>query len=115
MKKFHIGDILSVTTGKLVSPRHIDGVYDILGYMSGAGGSVWTHELPVLSDKYKPYILEKYPELKGVNTDNVNVDNWEEWLNEKVAEFGEKLEIPKIGEGRKEMDDPITSLEKMMK
>lgn len=27
MKEFHLGDVLSVTTGLLVSPSHIEGVY----------------------------------------------------------------------------------------
>ena len=29
-KDFHLGDVLSITTGCLVSPRHMGGVYDIL-------------------------------------------------------------------------------------
>ncbi len=31
-RDFDLGDIPSITTGALVSPRHIDGVYDILDY-----------------------------------------------------------------------------------
>ena len=27
---FHIGDVLTITTGCLLSPRHMEGVYDIL-------------------------------------------------------------------------------------
>ena len=34
-RDFDLGDIPSITTGALVSPRHIDGVYDILDYMTG--------------------------------------------------------------------------------
>lgn len=33
--EFHVGDILSVITDRLVSPKHIGGVYDILGFMAG--------------------------------------------------------------------------------
>jgi hypothetical protein len=28
IRGFHIGDILSITTGRLVSPRHMDGIYE---------------------------------------------------------------------------------------
>jgi hypothetical protein len=34
-RAFHLGDILSVTTGCLVSPRGIAGVCDILNWMTG--------------------------------------------------------------------------------
>ncbi|WP_445080300.1 DUF7736 domain-containing protein [Brevibacillus laterosporus] len=44
MKSFHISDILSVTTGKLLSTRRMDGVYDILNHMTGE--SLLTHQLP---------------------------------------------------------------------
>jgi hypothetical protein len=29
-KQFHISDVLSITTGRLVSTRHMTGVYDLL-------------------------------------------------------------------------------------
>lgn len=29
-RKFHLGDVLSVITARVVSPRHVDGLYDIL-------------------------------------------------------------------------------------
>lgn len=35
MKAFHIGDVLTVTTGRLVSPRHMYGVYEILNFLTG--------------------------------------------------------------------------------
>ena len=48
-KTFHISDILSITTGRLVSNRHIDGVYDVIGHL--VGRDVWTHELVVYADQ----------------------------------------------------------------
>jgi len=111
-KKFPLADVLSMTTGKLLAP--IGNLYKVVGYISGADGNVWTHELPGLSKKYKPYILEKYPELKNVNADNVNRDNWKEFLNEQIEKYGKELVIPRIGKGRKEIENPIISLGKMM-
>lgn len=35
MRQFHISDILTITSGRLVSSRHMDGIYDILNYMTG--------------------------------------------------------------------------------
>jgi hypothetical protein len=34
-RPFHLGDVLTITTGRLVSPRHMDGVYDVLNFMTG--------------------------------------------------------------------------------
>lgn len=31
-RNFHLGDILSITTGRLVSRRHMEGVYDLLNF-----------------------------------------------------------------------------------
>ena len=43
-KRFHISDILSITTGRLVATRHVEGIYDILGFMTGE--ELFTHQLP---------------------------------------------------------------------
>src|SRR5579871_5263795 len=43
-RKFHLSDVLTVTTGLVLSNRHMEGVYDILNYMTGE--SLFTHQLP---------------------------------------------------------------------
>lgn len=43
-KRFHLGDVLSITTGHLLSPRHMEGVYEILNHMTG--DQLFTHQLP---------------------------------------------------------------------
>jgi len=60
-KQFHIGDIISVTTGHLVSPSHIGGVYGILNYMTR--DDLFTHQLPRASEQCAPYLVEQYPFL----------------------------------------------------
>lgn len=63
-KVFGLGDVLSVTTGILVSRRHVDGVYDVLQHM--VGGPVWTHQLPRVSDEVTPDILRQHPWLGDI-------------------------------------------------
>ena len=58
-KQFHLGDVLSVTSDFLLSPRKIDGVYDILNYMTG--DDLYTHQLPRASKECKPWLLRKHP------------------------------------------------------
>lgn len=111
-KKFHIGDVLSITTGKLVSPRHMDGIYDILNFMTG--DNLFTHQLPRASEECKPEILMRHPELADVDTSNVNGENWKEWIQEQVERFGEYLEISTLVVNLHEFKDPVEELEEMV-
>jgi len=52
-KRFHLGDILSITTGKLVSLQNIDGVFEILNFMTGDG--LHMHQLSRVADECKPF------------------------------------------------------------
>ena len=93
-RTFHIGDILSVTTGFLVSPRHMEGIYDILNFMTQ--DNLFTHQLPRASDECRPYLLRQHPQLSYVNASVVTRENWQSWLAERVAEFGEQLPVELI-------------------
>lgn len=60
-KEFHLGDVLSMTTGRLLSPRGMEGIYDILGFMTGE--TLFTHQLPHASRKCSPHLEKQFPEL----------------------------------------------------
>lgn len=107
-RDFHIGDILSVTTGKLVSPRLIEGVYDILNFMTGE--SLFTHQLPRVSREAAPVILRRHPQLADIDTSGVNSGTWRAWLGEQIARFGEMLPVPKMTVDEHERIDPISEL-----
>lgn len=85
---FHIGDILSITTGRLVSPRHIDGVYDILNWMTG--DNLFTHQLPRAAGECA------------------------EWLAEQVRQHGETREVAPLAAEEHTYVDPFCEL-RMMK
>ncbi len=98
-KNFHIGDVLSITTGCLVSPRKMEGVYDILNFMTG--DNLFTHQLPRASDECKPYLFKQYPQLKDVvDASSVTPENWQEWIDQQVARFGENLTVCPIPAGQ---------------
>lgn len=61
MKHFHISDVLTITTGRLVSTRHMEGVYEILNYMTG--DNLFTHQLPRAGKECAPVLCALYPEL----------------------------------------------------
>jgi hypothetical protein len=92
-RSFHIGDILSITSGKLVSPRHVEGIYDLLGWMTDE--KPMTHQLPRLSEECAPALREQFPDLaavdvpKGLNTEEKVLF----WLGGLEAEYGTRREV----------------------
>ena len=77
-KQFHLGDILSVTHDKLLSPRHIKGVYDILNFMTA--DNLYTHQLPRAADEAKPSLLRQHSFLSGVDVSDITPENHKERL-----------------------------------
>lgn len=90
-KDFHIGDILSITTGVLVSPRHMTGVYDIMDFMTGE--SLMTHQLPRAADEMRPRLLAQHSQLVDINASSVNPSNHVRWLENIISCFGETLPV----------------------
>jgi len=93
-KKFHLGDILSITAGPLVSPRHMMGVADILSFM--VGESLFDCQLPRVADECRPYLLKQHPQLKKIDASDVTKYNWQEWLDEQIENYGERLPVKPI-------------------
>lgn len=112
IRDFDLGDVLSVTTGRLVSPRHITGVYDILGYMTGE--RLMTHQLPRASDQVKPEILRQHPDLEDVDVPN-DLDSEEKvltWLDNVKIDYGfTRSLVPLVGHVGQ---DPIEELADMV-
>ena len=109
-RAFHIGDILSVTTGYLVSPRHIDGVYDLLGFM--VGEPVFTHQIPRVGDECAPALLAQHPDLADVPLP-VKFEgeaHVHAWLAEQVARFGEFREVRPLDASDHTSIDPFAEL-----
>jgi hypothetical protein len=106
MKEFHIGDILSVTHDRLVSPRHVEGVYDILGHMTGE--SLMTHQLPRVAEEARPVLLKALPFLNEISAFGVTANNWRNWLDSLVLEYGEMHPVPTLTEDQHERIDPLS-------
>lgn len=107
-RDFDLGDVLSVTTGRLVSPRHIDGVYDILGYMTGE--RLMTHQLPRACDQVKPEVLRQHPDFADLDVPS-GLDSEEKvfaWLDSVKLNYGlTRSLVPMIGHVGQ---DPIEEL-----
>jgi len=111
-KKFHLGDILSITAGPLVSPQGMDGIYDILNFMTG--DKLFAHQLPRASGECRPYLLEQHPQLKKVDASGVNKKNWKKWLAKQIKKYGEELIVKPISKEAHEVKNPIQELEEKL-
>lgn len=60
-KTFPLGTVLTVTTGLLLSPDGIGGVYQILNHMTR--DNLYTHQLPRVSRECEPHLLKQFPVL----------------------------------------------------
>lgn len=107
-KPFDLGDVLSITTGKMMSPRHMDGVYDILNFMTG--DSLFTHQLPRAMTECAPYLLRQHPQLRNIQFEQIMPENFNHILNGLCAEYGEQLMVEPIPKHSHEFIDPISEL-----
>ena len=107
-KDFHLGDVLSVTTGNLLSPEGIGGVYKILNWMTGE--SMFTHQIPRIIGEARQVVLRQHPQLADVDASGVNGDNFRQWLGEQVARFGEVLPIEPMTADEHEYREPMSEL-----
>lgn len=107
-KPFHIGDVLSITTGCLLSPRHMEGVYDILHWMTGE--SIYTHQIPRCIREAAPVLLAMHPQLGDIGEIEVAPDTFDAFLAVQVTRFGETLPVPKMTEDQHERIEPISEL-----
>lgn len=109
-KDFHVGDVLTITTGIMLSPRNIEGVYDILGWMTDE--QLYTHQLPRVADEAKPVLLAAFPQLASAQAiaHTVNPSNFERALDEFVRRYGEVLPVPKFAKGQHIAIGPVQEL-----
>lgn len=107
--EFHLGDILSITTGRLVSLSHMGGIYALLNHMTG--DNLMTHQLPRASRECRPALLAQFPDLAAIEapefTDEAHV--WW-WLAEQVEDHGETREVAPLPAGDHTRIDPLTEL-----
>lgn len=126
-RPFHLGDILTVTTGRLLSPRHMDGVYDILNFLTR--DSIYTHQIPRALNECRPWLLRRHPVLGGpemaarveglvavLDAPDAPADPMpliRDWLGGLTAEFGETLPVEPIPSDDHARIDPVAELRAM--
>jgi hypothetical protein len=110
-REFDLADILSITTGRLLSRRHIDGVYDILNHLTG--DNLMTHQLPRAAETCRPALLAQHPQLDGVQPpEDMAVPELWKWLAGAETAYGARLPVTPIADW--EHRNPIEELAQMI-
>lgn len=110
-RDFHLGDILSITTGLLVSPSHIDGVYRILNWMTG--DNLFTRQLPRAGEECQGPLLAQHPDLAAVvvPAEFDGKEHVERWLAEQVERFGETRPVAPMAADDHTRINPIDEMQ----
>lgn len=124
-RKFHLGDVLSITHRRLVSPRHLEGVYDVLNYMTG--DNLYTHQLGRAAQRCKPVLLRQHPALRSQHLHN-EIDRLRKmldvvprgskgllitgWLMKLYSRYGEWLTVRPIADWTHQ--NPMEELRQMV-
>lgn len=109
-KSFHIGTILSITDGKLISPDHIGGIYDLLGWMTGE--SLMNHQLPRVSREMEDQLRADFPDLAAVTVpDGIrSMEAALEYLASLEPEYGTHRDVRKADRANHTEIDPIAEI-----
>lgn len=96
---FHLGDVLSITTDRLLSPVGIGGVQQLLEFMTG--DAVMTHQMPRVADECRPFLLAQHPQLAEAVpppefTDHAHVYRW---LADQVSRYGVTVDVQPLAAG----------------
>ena len=108
LKKFHISDVLTVITGKMVSIRNMEGLYDILNYMSN--DNLHTHQLVRVIEECEPYLKQQFPQLEKIDISGIDDNNLIVRIKEIEKEHGSYLEVKPLPEGVHAYINPIAEL-----
>lgn len=120
-RRFHLGDLVSVTDGCLVSPNHMGGVYSVVDFVTGQPHM--THQLPRASREVTPWLLQQHPWLADVVVDLTVPDGatgeeaWlivATWLERATARWGEYHEVRAMPLGMYVGREPIAELREKM-
>lgn len=119
-RSFHIGDLLTVVDGRLVSPNHIGGVYEVVDFVTGQ--QHMTHQLGRAAQVVKPWLLEQHPWLTDVEfsyeipdgaSNEQAGDIIATWLAGEAAVWGEFHEVEPMPFGAYVGREPIAELREM--
>lgn len=109
MRTFHLGTILSVTTGTVVGPGGFSDVHDLIEYM--AGEPVWTHQLPRVGRECVAPLRDQFPQLADVVVPQLaSPEDYLDWLETQTRRYGTWFEVKPLAAGDHTSIDPLSEM-----
>lgn len=103
-KKFHLGDILGVTTDIACYPNSFGGVCKLLHFMTGE--DPFTHQAGRFADECKPYLLEQHKWLAEIQASDLKGEDNPQKMAALVAKYGEMHSVRPIHSEDHQVIDP---------
>lgn len=111
-KTFPLGTVLSITTGRMLAPNGMSGVYEILNHMTG--DSIYTHQIPRVCKECAPYLLKQFPQLAEIDVASVTKDNWAAFMNDLSQRHPAEYAVEPLPAGEHYEIDPVSELAEMI-
>lgn len=112
--RYRVGDLLAVTTGLMLSPTGVDGLYGVVDGISGQ--QHMTHQLGRAAEEIRPYVLWLHPWLADIPRPEHIPDRAAllVWLGEVATVYGEYHDVPTMPFGEYIGREPIAELQEMV-
>ena len=94
-RQFHLGDILSVTTGVMLSPRNMVGLGELVDFMVGDSVSGLGFSLLIAAESCRQHLFHQHPCLTRIRYPEPAPVDVDAWLAEQQRIYGEGLTISK--------------------
>jgi hypothetical protein len=112
-RTFDLGDILSIADRRLVSPRGMAGIYDILNFMTG--DNLFTHQVPRAIRECQPELLRQHPQLAAIDKGRkLTAETVPGWLATQKRLFGNELPVAPLAQQVWTRIDPLLEAEAMV-
>jgi hypothetical protein len=96
-REFHLGAILSVTTGRLVA--EMDNLYAIVNHLTG--DNISTIGLLAAAEPCKAALLAQHPQLAAIDVSSASPETRRAWLSEQTANYGPSLPVEPMAQWEK--------------
>lgn len=106
-RQFHIGDLISITDGHLLSPQGLRGVKELLEYMSGEE-NLLPMAWPRVADEVEPYLTKQFPVIAALRVPaticgcgsrkDTKCEDWPGYPSEKEAKVARQRALYEWGE-----------------
>lgn len=101
-RSFHLGDVLSITTSRMLSPTSMGGIHEIVTHMTGELAA----DLACIEARPRcaTALLAQHPQLSELVDADAKLDlsTADAWLAKQIAKFGETLPVTPLAEMEKE-------------